>query len=83
MFIVNQTKKPTLLSLRQKTDMTTQQLAQHAGVSLTEAYVVEIGGFVDQETARRVVVAFSQLSGMHCTIDDIRLQNVPRMQYYT
>lgn len=73
---MNQAKKPTLLSLRQKTDMTTQQLAQYAGVSLTEAYVVEIGGFVDRETARRVVIAFSRLSGTRYTIDDIRLQNV-------
>ncbi len=39
-------KKPTLLRLRQKTSITTQQLAFEAGVSLTEAYVVEIGGFV-------------------------------------
>ena len=81
--MMTQTKKPTLLSLRQKMGMTTTQLAQYAGVSLTEAYVVEIGGFVDPETARRVVAAFSQLSGTFCTIDDIRLQNIPRMQYYT
>ena len=70
------TKKPTLLNLRQKTVITTQELAQKAGVSLTEAYVVEIGGFVNKETATRVLAAFTQLTGTHYTLNDIRLQNV-------
>jgi predicted transcriptional regulator len=69
-------KKPTLLRLRQKTSITTQQLALEAGVSLAQAYVVEIGGFVDREIAEKVISAFSQLSGTHCTLNDIRLQNV-------
>ena len=69
-------KKPTLLSLRQHTKITTQDLAQQAGVSLTEAYVVEIGGFADRAIAEKVIRAFSQLSGTTYTLDDIRLQNV-------
>ena len=73
---MDKTKKPTLLSLRQHTKITTQEVAQQAGVSLTEAYVVEIGGFADGEIAERVVRAFSQLSGTPYTLDDIRLQNV-------
>jgi len=69
-------KKPTLLRLRQKTSITTQQVALEAGVSLTEAYVVEIGGFVDREIAEKVITAFSRLSGTHYTLHDIRLHNV-------
>ena len=69
-------KKPTLLSLRQKTTITTQEVAQRAGVSLTQAYVVEIGGFTERAIAEKVIRAFSVLSGTHYTLDDIRLQNV-------
>ena len=70
------TKKPTLLSLRQKTKITTQEVAEKAGVTLTQAYVVEIGGFADRAIAEKVIAAFSQLSGTRYTVDDIRLQNV-------
>jgi DNA-binding XRE family transcriptional regulator len=73
---VNVTKKPTLLSLRQKTAITTQELAQKAGVSLTEVYIVEIGGFSNRMIAEKVISAFSLLSGMRYTLNDIRLQNV-------
>ncbi len=69
-------KKPTLLRLRQQAGISTQELAQQAGVSLTQAYVVEIGGFADRAIAERVIRAFSQLSGTAYTLDDIRLQNV-------
>jgi predicted transcriptional regulator len=69
-------KKPTLLRLRQQTSISTQQLAREAGVSLTEAYVVEIGGFTDRAIAERVIKAFSRLSGTAYMLDDIRLQNV-------
>ncbi len=73
---MNTTKKPTLLSLRQQTMITTQELALKAGVSLTEAYIVEIGGFADRTIAEKVLSAFSLLSGMSYTLNDIRLQNV-------
>ena len=73
---MDMTKKPTLLRLRQRTTITTQDLAQQAGVSLTEAYIVEIGGFADRAIAEKVVVAFSHLSGTRYTLNDIRLQNV-------
>ena len=73
---MNKTKRPTLLSLRQRTKITTQELARQAGVTLTEAYVVEIGGFADRMIAEKVIRAFSQLSGTAYTLDDIRLQNV-------
>ena len=77
---MDETKKPTLLSLRQRTNISTKRLAEVADVSLTEAYLVEIGGFVDRETAQKVITAFSWLSGTHYTLDDIRIQNVPSPQ---
>ena len=70
------TKKPTLLSLRQLTTITTQEVAEMAGVSLTQAYVVEIGGFTESEIAEKVISAFSTLSGTRYTLEDICLQNV-------
>jgi hypothetical protein len=71
-------RKPTLLSIKQKAHrkVTTEQLAKEAGVTLGQAYTVEIGGFVDADTAERVVAAFTKLTGMHYTLDDIQLQNV-------
>ena len=73
---MTKTRKPTLLSLRLRTTITTQEVAEQADVSLTQAYVVEIGGFADREVAEKVVRAFSALSGMPYTLDDIRIQNV-------
>ena len=70
-------KKPTLLSIRQQTQISTEQIAQEAQVSLAEVYVVEIGGFARKDVANRVLAAFVKLSGMHYTLEDIRLHNVP------
>jgi predicted transcriptional regulator len=70
-------KKPTLLSIRQHTQISSQQLAKEAGVSLTETYVVEIGGFTHEDVAKKVIAAFVKLSGMYYMLDDIRLHNVP------
>lgn len=69
-------KKPTLLSIKHRTGITTEQLATEAGVTLGQAYTVEIGGFVDREVAERVLNAFTKLTGLHYTLDDIQLQNV-------
>lgn len=74
---MDQKKKPTLLSIRQQTNISTEQLAREAGVSLAEVYVVEIGGFAKKDVAARVVAAFVKLSGLHYMLDDIRLHNVP------
>ena len=79
---VGKQKKPTLLSIRQRTQISTEQLAEEAGVSLTEVYVVEIGGFVKKEVASRVIAAFVKLSGVYYTLDDIRLHNVPSTRTY-
>ena len=73
---MDEAKKPTLLRLRQQTSISTQELAREAGVSLREAYIVEIGGFANREIAEKVIMAFSQLSGTLYSLDDIRLQNV-------
>ena len=75
-------KKPTLLSIRQRTHISTQQLAREAGVSLTETYVVEIGGFTHEDVAKKVIAAFVRLSGMDYTLDDIRLHNMPPARAY-
>jgi len=72
-------RKPTLLSIKHRAHLrvNTEQLASEAGVTLGQAYTVEIGGFVDIDIAERVVAAFVRLTGTHYTLDDIQLQNVP------
>jgi len=69
--------KQRLLTIKQQTKISTQQLALAAGLSIGEVYLVEIGGFVSLDQARKVVNAFSQLSGQQLTVDDIRIQNIP------
>lgn len=70
------TKKPTLLSIRHRTDITSGQLALAAGVSLRDTYTVEIGGFARTDIAERVLDAFSRLTGTTYTLNDIKLHNV-------
>jgi hypothetical protein len=73
---IDNVKKPTLLSIRLRTAITTQQLAKAASVGSTETYLVEIGGFVERAIGEKVIAAFSLLSGTTYTLDDIRFQHV-------
>jgi len=74
-------RKPTLLSIRQQhTHITTEQLAEEAGMSLGQTYTVEIGGFTTKDTAVQVLAAFRRLSGKAYTLDEIRFQNTPPIQ---
>jgi hypothetical protein len=79
---ISMKQKPTLLSIRQHTNVTTEQLAREAGVTLTEAYAVEIGAFVQEDIASKVLMAFSHLTGKTLALTDIRINNnVPEKPY--
>jgi hypothetical protein len=68
-------EKPTLLSIKQTTTVTTASIAQQAHLSIGDVYSVEIGGFSSKEKAEKVVQAFRVLSGLEIQIDDIRLNS--------
>jgi hypothetical protein len=69
--------KPTLLQARRaynhhaNTMITSQQLASMAVVPLAEEFLMELGRPVSYETARRVLGAFSTLTGRQYTLNDV------------
>jgi hypothetical protein len=67
--------KQTLLSIKRKTNVTTKAIAERAHLSIAEVFIVEMGGPISREKAQKVVAAFNQLSGMHITVDDIRIKS--------
>ena len=71
--LVNGTGKPTLLSMKRKTTVTTQALAERARLPIADVFVVETGGYSSRENAQRVVTAFNQLSGMRLRLEDIAI----------
>ena len=65
--------KETLRAIKQKTAITTQDLAQQTQLSSGDVFTVEAGGYTSREKAQRVVRAFNRLSGMHLRLEDIRI----------
>lgn len=70
--------KQTLMQLRKEYNtkhadkqLTLQEIANAAGVSLADAYQLEIGGWVSKEAAIKVVQAFSNKVGKSYTIHDV------------
>ncbi|HLZ62214.1 MAG TPA: hypothetical protein VKR06_35155 [Ktedonosporobacter sp.] len=62
-----------LMKIRQEHHLTTAELAQEAGVPLRVAYLCEIGGWVDEEEARKVVNALSRLTEKFYTLEMLGL----------
>jgi hypothetical protein len=71
--LTNWAEKPTLLSIKRLTTVTTKAIAALAQLSTGDVYSVEAGGYVSREKAQRVIDAFNQLSGMNIKIEDIKL----------
>jgi hypothetical protein len=65
-------EKPTLLVLRRKAHLSSEDLARAAEVPLALSYAVEIGGFCREETALKVLAAFNSLSHSDYSLTDIR-----------
>ncbi len=74
-------KKPTLLELRRNQQFTSEQLAHEAGLLLTQSYIVEIGGYCQEATAKRVLAAFNRLSHRTYTLNDIDWNRWQTRQY--
>jgi hypothetical protein len=71
--------KPTLMQLRKAYNqdradiLTSRQLAEYAGVSLADEFQMEIGGWVSEETALKILHAFSIKTGQRYTLDQISI----------
>lgn len=65
--------KQTLLSIKRKTIITTQAIAERAHLPVADVFIVETGGFSSREKAQKVLTAFNQLSGMQVRLEDIAL----------
>jgi hypothetical protein len=64
---------PTLQDLRRKTQFTSRQVAEAARVPLRVEYAMEIGGIVTQENAKKVLAAFSHLTGTQYSLRDVQV----------
>jgi hypothetical protein len=64
-------RKPTLLELRRRYNITSSQLAKTANIPLYQSYTVEVGGFTHKVIAEKVVAAFSSLVKKRYTLSDI------------
>ena len=67
--------KQTLLDIRRTTNVTTKDIAERAGLSAGDVFVVEAGGYTTNENVQRVLAAFNQLSGMQVRLDDIKISH--------
>ena len=67
------TERPRFLVLRQESGLTSQQVAQEAGLPLADEYRAEIGCVVEPEVAERILTAFSRLTGKPWTIAELAI----------
>ena len=66
--------KQTLRSIRRNTDVTTEAIANVAGLSTGEVFAVEAGGFSTNEKVQKVISAFNRLSGLRIQMNDVYFQ---------
>lgn len=76
-----QSERPRFLALRLEHGFTSQQVAQEAGVSLSEEYRAEIGCTVEAEVAERVRAAFSRLTGQAWSLADMAITTRKEASY--
>lgn len=79
-------EKPTLQDIRKQAktqngrSISRQELAELAGLTPTDLYVIDIGGYCPLQNIQKVLRIFNALSGQHITINDIRHRGVPVSQ---
>ena len=72
--------KPKLMELRRSynqgrsTHLTSEKVAEVAGVPLWREYQIELGAPVPVEDAKKVLMAFSQLTGVRYNLSDVNLR---------
>jgi transcriptional regulator with XRE-family HTH domain len=70
-------ERPRFLTLRRESGLTSEQVAQKAGLSLSDEYRAEIGSAMEPEVAERILEAFSSLTGKAWTMRETAI-NVQR-----
>lgn len=63
----------SIKAIRQRHGLTAQQIAETAGVPLRVEYLMEIGGHVSKDDAKKVMQALSVLTGDHSKLSNIRI----------
>jgi hypothetical protein len=58
------------LMRRRESGLTSEQVAEAAGLALAEEYRAEIGCVVESEVATRLLAAFSRLTGRNWTMEE-------------
>jgi hypothetical protein len=71
---MNETKKLTLIKIRQEGHLTIQQVAEKAEIGLREIYLAELGVPVGVETGWRIVYALNQLTGGTYTLSTLSVR---------
>ncbi len=67
------TERPLFLVLRRNSGLTSQQVAQEAGLSLADEYRAEIGSAIEAHLAERIVAAFSRLTGKTWSVAEMAI----------
>ena len=67
-----------LMRIRREWGLTAGYLAQQAGVPLRVEYLCEIGGWVDEEDARKVLNALSASTGAYYSLETVSLNIKPK-----
>jgi DNA-binding transcriptional regulator YiaG len=62
---------PTIQQIRREHNLTSRVLATTANVEFRTEYLLEIGAFVEQADALRVLEALSTLTGEHYTLENV------------
>jgi len=74
----SQQEKPAFQHIRQKAktkdgqQITRQDIATLSGLSIGEAYVIDIGGYSSKQKIYKALEAFRKLTGRMLTIDDVK-----------
>ena len=66
-------RRASIRAIRQRHGLTAQQIAETAGVPLRVEYLMEIGGHVSKNDAKKVMQALSALTGDRSKFSDIRI----------
>lgn len=67
-------ERPRFLLIRRASGLTSEHVAQEAGLSLSEEYRAELGNAVEPEVAERLVAAFSRLTGKDWTVQETAIR---------
>ncbi len=64
-------KLPTIQQIRREYNLTSRVVAATANVEFRIEYLLEIGAFVEQADALKVLEALSTLTGEHYTLENV------------